>query len=140
MMGDIDRKAALAERGVAPTEIRRSSIPKMSTPIPAVLEVQERTEPVDVPIDMPLKMDELTAWARRLIEVLYSRELIEVGGNLDEITYQLGGLLQAHGREAQDSLDTADWLANEIGAVRGISKLFATGGDLQIALRRSRYA
>ena len=60
--------------------------------------------------------------------------------SLDEISYQLGGLLQAHGREAQHSIDTADWLANEIGAVRGVEKLFATGGDLQIALRRSRYS
>jgi hypothetical protein len=49
-------------------------------------------------------------------------------------------LLQAHGTEAQESIDTADWLANEIGAVRGISKVFATGGDLQIALRRTRFS
>ena len=71
--------------------------------------------------------------------MLYARELIELGNaNLDEISYQLGGLLQAHGTEAQDSIDTAEWLANEIGAVRGIKRLFATGGDLQIALRRSQ--
>ena len=37
-------------------------------------------------------------------------------------------------------MDTAEWLANEITAIRGIHKLFATGGDLQIALRRSRDA
>jgi hypothetical protein len=71
----------------------------------------------------------------------HSRELVELGkANLDEISYQLGGLLQAHGKEAQDSMDTAEWLANEITAIRGIDKLFATGGDLQIALRRSRDA
>ena len=135
MMGEIDRKAALASRGPAPTELKRSSLRSIPTAV-----VDEHTEPVDMPFDTPIKMEEGAAWARRLIEVLYARALIELGGNLDEITYQLGGLLQAHGREAQDSLDTADWLANEIGAVRGISKLFATGGDLQIALRRSRSA
>jgi hypothetical protein len=92
-------------------------------------------------IEVPLRLEELNAWARRLIEVLHARSLIELAkGNLDEITYQLGGLLQAHGTEAQESIDTADWLANEIGAVRGISKVFATGGDLQIALRRTRFA
>lgn len=140
MMGDIDRKAALATRGEAPKELKRTSLPRMSTPIPAeVIATDEQTTPVDVGIGAPLKTEELSAWAKRLIEVLYSRELIELGSaNLDEITYQLGGLLQAHGTEAQDSIDTAEWLANEMGAVRGIEKLFATGGDLQIALRRSR--
>ncbi|MDQ3341211.1 MAG: hypothetical protein M4D80_39155 [Myxococcota bacterium] len=140
MMGDIDRKAALATRGEAPSELKRTSLPRMSTPIPAeIIATDELTAPHDV--EAPLKMEELSAWARRLIEVLYTRELIEIGNsNLDEITYQLGGLLQAHGTEAQDSVDTAEWLANEIGAVRGITRLFATGGDLQIALRRSREA
>jgi len=101
---------------------------------------EEHTSPVDL---QPIRTNEdLSAWARRLVDVLSSRELIELGEgpNLDEITYQLGGLLEAHGQEAEDSMDTAEWLANEIGAVRGISKLFATGGDLQIALRRSREA
>ena len=42
------------------------------------------------------------------------------------------------GTEAEHSIDTADWLANEIKNVRGVAKLFATGGDLQIALRRTR--
>jgi hypothetical protein len=140
MMGDIDRKAALAMRGEAPKELKRTSLPRMSTPIPVeVIATDEQTTPVDVGIEAPLKLDELHAWAKRLIEVLHARELIELGSaNLDEITYQLGGLLQAHGVEAQDSIDTAEWLANEMGAVRGIKKLFATGGDLQIALRRSR--
>jgi len=140
MMGDVDRKAALSMRGAAPSELKRSSLPRLSTPIPAeIIAVDERTMPVE--IEAPLKVEQLSAWARRLIEVLYSRALIELGNdNLEEITYQLGGLLQAHGSEAQDSIDTAEWLANEIGAVRGISKLFATGGDLQIALRRSREA
>jgi hypothetical protein len=87
----------------------------------------------------PLLGEELAAWARRLVELLHARALIELGRvSLDEITYQLGGLLQAHGDEAQRSLDTAEWLANEIGAVRGIDRMYATAGDLQLALRRSR--
>jgi hypothetical protein len=138
MMGDIDRKAAIAMRGAPPTELKRSSLPRMSTPIPVeVMTVDEKTTPVE--LDTPMTPERLAAWAKRLIEVLFSRSLIELGtGNLEEITYQLGGLLQAHAAEAEHSLDTAEWLANEIGAIRGIAKLFATGGDLQIAMRRSR--
>jgi hypothetical protein len=139
MMGDIDRASAIAMRGEAPRDVTGSSIPRLATPIPAAVEVDESTVPHE--IEVPLRLEELNAWARRLIEVLHARSLIELAkGNLDEITYQLGGLLQAHGTEAQESIDTADWLANEIGAVRGISKVFATGGDLQIALRRTRFA
>ncbi len=158
MMGDVDRAAALAARAEPPRSVARSSIPRMLTPVPddalpageqtldepvPVVEVAPQpTEPVlarpTEPIP-PLKMEELSAWARRLIELLFSRELIELGQvSIDEIAYQLGGLLQAHGNEAEHALDTAEWLANEIGAVRGIARMFATGGDLQIALRRSR--
>jgi len=139
MMGDIDRRAALAARGDAPRELDRSSLPRLATtPVPeAIAQASETTVPHE--IAPPLPAEALSAWARRLIELLHARELIELGaGNLDEITYHLTGLLQAHGSEAQHSLDTAEWLANEIGAVRGIAKLFATGGDLQIALRRAR--
>ena len=138
MMGDVDRKAALESRDEPPKKLARSSLPRMMTPIPVAVEHDESTMPVEA--DSALTSERLAAWARRLLEMLRARELIELGttNNLDEITYQLGGLLQAHGNEAEHSIDTADWLANEIGAVRGISKLFATGGDLQLALRRSR--
>jgi hypothetical protein len=103
----------------------------------AVDAAAELTEPVEV--EAPLQHEQLSAWAKKLVDLLTDRELIELGmHNLDELTYQLGGLLQAHGTEAQFSLETAEWLANEIGSVRGVAKLFATGGDLQIALRRSR--
>jgi hypothetical protein len=136
MMGDINREAALAARAEAPSELKRSSIPRMLTPIP--VEVQPDTT-VPHEVAPPLRVEEISAWARRLLELLQSRSLIELGpANLDEITYQLCGLLQAHGTEAQHSLETAEWLANEIGAVRGINRVFATGGDLQLALRRSR--
>ena len=161
MMGDVDRKAALAARAEPPREITRSSLPRMLTPVPDAFDANgEPTAPLEErggrggvvqgeggaesaraprTIEAPLGLAELSDWARRLLRLLADHELIELGTtNLDELTYQLGGLLQAHGIEAQHSLDTAEWLANEIGAVRGVTKLFATGGDLQIALRRSR--
>ncbi|MEO8705670.1 MAG: hypothetical protein ABI867_36905 [Kofleriaceae bacterium] len=148
MMGDVDRKTALAARAEPPREITRSSLPRMLTPIPDAIDAEgETTAPPGVrpgdsrpiEIEAPLGVEQLSAWARRLIELLYSRALIEIGkANLDEISYQLGGLLGAHATEAVHSIETAEWLANEIGAVRGVAKLFATGGDLQIALRRSR--
>ncbi len=137
MMGEADRKAALESRAEPPKKLARSSLPRMLTPVPDPVEHDEPTMPVEA--DSALTAERLSAWAKRLLEMLHTRELIELGNNnLDEITYQLGGLLQAHGLEAEHSADTADWLANEIGAVRGISKMLATGGDLQIALRRSR--
>jgi hypothetical protein len=91
---------------------------------------------------VPVDAAELAAWARRLIQLLFGRALIELddGTAIDELCYQLSGLLQAHGDEAEHALDTAEWLANEIGALRGIRRMFATGGDLQVALRRSRVA
>lgn len=140
MMGDIDRKAATAIREEPPKKIARSSLPRIAMPasVPEPVEHEESTVPVEA--DAALAAEQLQAWAHRLLEVLHARELIELGkdNNLHEITYQLGGMLQAHGLEAEHSLETADWLANEIGAVRGVTRLFATGGDLQIALRRSR--
>jgi hypothetical protein len=138
MMGDVDRKAALESRDEPPKKVARSSLPRMMTPVPILVEHEEPTMPVEA--DVAMTAEKLAAWARRLIERLHNRELIELGkaNNLDEITYHLGGLLQAHGLEAEDSIETADWLANEIKNVRGVAKLFATGGDLQIALRRSR--
>lgn len=149
MMGDVDRKAALAARGDAPRQVASSSLPRLAiapvgesdSPVPVAAPPDDRTSrhPIAIPLEPPLRVEDQAAWARRLIELLEARALIELGdGNLDEITYQLGGLLQAHGHEAQHSLETAEWLANEIGAVRGIARLFATAGDLQIALRRSR--
>ena len=57
---------------------------------------------------------------------------------MDDEQSTVSGLLQAHGDEAEHSIDTADWLANEIRAIRGVRALYATGGDLQLALRRTR--
>ena len=154
MMGDADRAAALAARAEPAYELARSSLPRMLAPTPgAPTPLHARRAPTfdaptfDAPTApdalavaaSPLEAEELLAWAHRLIELLHAHGLIEVGpANPGELAYQLGGLLQAYGAEAQRSLDTAEWLANEIGAVRGIYRMFATGGDLQIALRRSR--
>ena len=140
MMGDIDRKAALAARPDAPTELAKSSLGKRESVPEVVEEADELTAPVEV--ETPMGPAEMAKWARRLLDVLHTRELIELGPgpNLDEISYQLGGLLQAHAVDAEHSIETADWLANEIGAVRGVAKLFATGGDLQVAIRRTRDA
>lgn len=150
MMGDIDRKAAIAARKEVPGELAATSLaPKPRPPVVAVVEdsvpaaidaAEELTTPIEA--DAPMGPLEAAAWAKRLLDVLQTRELIELapGPNLDELAYQLGSLLQAHAVEAEHSLETADWLANEIGSVRGIRKLFATGGDLQVAIRRSREA
>jgi len=138
MMGDIDRKVALAARGEAPRSLARSSLQRMVTSIPELVAAQDDlTAPVENP---PLRLEVLAAWAHRLLKQLGSWELVELAApaNLDELSHQLGNLLQAHGVEAERSLDTAEWLANEISGVRGVSRLFATGGDLQAALRRSR--
>src|SRR5256885_8813270 len=107
----------------------------MLVPAPQVDDGEaELTAPVDV--ERPLGVAELSAWARRLLEMLHARELIELGKvNLDELTYQLGGLLQAHGTEAEHSMDTADWLPDEIGAGRGGLQPFRTRGGLPTAPR-----
>jgi hypothetical protein len=152
MMGDADRSAALAARAEPPRTVARSSLPRLLAPVPAEPSradtATDLADPPDrwstptikePPAPAPHAAEELAAWARRLLELLHASALIELGpGNLDELSDQLGRLLQAHGAEAQRSLDTAEWLANEIGAVRGIARMFATGGDLQLALRRSR--
>jgi hypothetical protein len=154
MMGDADRSAALAARPEAPRTLAQSSIPRMLAPVPAEPSPPgppgppDSTDPPDrwstptirEPLaPAPVVAEELAAWARRLVELLHASALIDLGrANVAELSYQLGGLLQAHGAEALRSLDTAEWLANEIGAVSGIDRIFATGGDLQIALRRSR--
>ena len=81
----------------------------MLIPIPADLSeetLDEHTTPhrstTARPADPPLQIEELGGWARRLIELLHARALIELRAtNLDEITYHLAGMLQAHGTEAQ---------------------------------------
>jgi hypothetical protein len=147
MHGELDRQAVLATRALPSRDPRRSSLPRLTPlPLPAITEPPGELTfdpPTDVAMPVmraPPTAAELSAWGRRLIELLSARGLVELAPRhrLDEISYQLSGLLQAHGDEAEHSLDTAEWLANEIGTIRGIVKLFATSGDLQLALRRSR--
>lgn len=142
MMGDVDRKAILAARPDVSGDLARTSVVRLATPpaaaVPIAVEADEHTAPVEP--EPPLGPLELANWAKRLIDHLQTRELLELeaGPNLDEIGYQLGGLLQVHAVDAEHSVETADWLANELGAVRGIARSFVTGTDLQVALRRSR--
>lgn len=146
MMGEVDRTAAIAARGDVPTELVRSSLALSHAP-------DDMTSPVAIdhlgPIDettgqhelqMPMGPLELTAWARRLVEALQARALIELvpRANLDDIAYQLAGLLEEHTAGAESSLDTANWLARKIGLLRGVGTMFASGEQLQVLLRRSR--
>jgi hypothetical protein len=137
MMGDIDRKVALAARPDTPVVLSETSLVRSPVPSP-VDPAEEVTSPHEV--DAPKGPVEHTKWARRLIEVLKARDLVELerGPNLDEMSYQIGSLLQEHAIDAEHSIETADWLANELGATKGIRRIFATGGDLQVAIRRSR--
>lgn len=141
MMGDVDRKAALAARQDVPRELADSSLLRMLTPVAGELDPRGATT-APVTIDGPKDPFELARWARRLLDGLQQRALLELerDPNLDGICYEVGGLLGAHAIDAGHSVETADWLANEISAVRGIKQLFATGGDLQVAIRRSREA
>jgi len=147
MHGELDRQTVLAMRAEPARDPRRSSLPRL-TPLPvaaqpeqavpvAIDQATERTTPIEREARTAAQ---LTAWGRRLIQALFAQGLIELGHGpgIDEISYQLSGLLQAHGEEAEHALDTAEWLANEMGSIRGIKKLFATAGDLQLALRRSQ--
>jgi hypothetical protein len=110
--------------------------------VPAPVTFETITAELTAPVRAPTGAAELTAWGKRLLNLLFSRALIELGGGpgIDEISYQIGGLLHAHGDEAVEALDTAEWLANELAAIRGVARLFATPSDLQLALRRSRTA
>lgn len=145
--GELDRKAVLAMRAEPARDPRRSSLARLaaadgpdrgSDAVPVEV-AGEITAPT---VRAAASAAELTAWAHRLIQLLFNQGLIELrelgGGSIDEISYQLSGLLQVHGEEAEHALDTAEWLANEINAIRGVARLFATPGDLQLALRRSR--
>ncbi len=136
MLGDVDRKTALGARPDIGNDLETTSLRRPSVPVP-VEPAEETTAPVEPqPVLGPL---ELSKWAQRLLERLKMRGLIELApaANLDDLGYQIGGLLQAHAVDAEHSVEAADWLANEIGAMRGVT-LFATGTDLQVAVRRSR--
>ncbi|MFT3693492.1 MAG: hypothetical protein QM831_10160 [Kofleriaceae bacterium] len=112
MLGDFDREAELESRRPPPVEIVKSSLADKA----------------------PQGM-----WSRRLINSLRERHLIELDDHiLGSIINSVALLLVRHGHDAQDQIESANALAKEIERVRGVGALFATGGDLQIALRRTQ--
>jgi hypothetical protein len=162
MMGDVGRDAVLGARAEPPRTVARTSLPRMMAAVPGappeetvdeeggpdgratltslpMLPASESSFAAETDVAAVPLGEDLTGWAHRLIELLCERGLLELGqGSLDELADQLGGLLQAHGSQAQHSLEAAEWLAREIGAIHGIGRLYVNGGDLQVALRRTR--
>ena len=112
MLGDYDREAELATRRDPPVDPVQSSIPHKAPQ---------------------------GAWARRLVGSLLELQLIEVDMHiLEPIIARVAILLVQSGDDAIDSPEVAHRLAKALERVRGVGALFATGGDLQIALRRTQ--
>lgn len=146
MMGEVDRVAAIHARGQVPTELVRSSLgmPPSAGDLTTPVQIQVSPALEDsgrIELTMPLGPLEAAAWARRLVDALLARALIELvpRANLDDLTYQLAGLLEEHDTAAAQSLDAASWLARKIGLLRGVATMFASGEQLQVLLRRSRH-
>jgi len=114
VLGDFSREAELATRRPPTPELARSSLPR-KTPC--------------------------WDWAQRLLGSLVDLQLIEIDTSiLDAITARTALLLLELGGDAQDAPEPAHRLAGALGRLRGVGALFATAGDLQIALRRTQYA
>ncbi|HTL36747.1 MAG TPA: hypothetical protein VL326_26615 [Kofleriaceae bacterium] len=112
MLGDYDRQAELATRRPPPQDPAQSSLPQKAPH---------------------------GEWAKRLLKSMIELQLIEIDMHIVEpILARLAILLILHGDDALDSTESAQKLAKEIERVRGVGALFATGGDLQIALRRTQ--
>jgi hypothetical protein len=78
-------------------------------------------------------------WAKRLVKSLLELQLIEIDMQIVEaVTARIAVLLVQYEHDALDTPDAAQQLAKEVERVRGVGALFATGGDLQIALRRTQ--
>ena len=111
-LSDFDRAAELATRRVPVADLAQSSLPKKAPH---------------------------GEWSRRLVTGLLELQLIEVDTQIiDAIVARIAILLVVWGDEALDSSEAAQKLAKEIERVRGVGALFATGGDLQIAMRRTQ--
>lgn len=111
-LGDFDRAAELATRRPPPADPALSSLPSK------------------VPQG---------EWAKRLMTSLLELQLIEIDMQIkDNIIARVAMLLVQYGDDALDTPDAANKLAKEVERVRGVGALFATGGDLQIALRRTQ--
>lgn len=103
-------------------------------------ELATRRQPVGDPAQssLPRKAPH-GEWAKRLVTSLLELQLIEIDMHVrDSVMARIAILLIRHGDEALDVPDAAQRLAKEIERVRGVGALFATGGDLQIALRRTQ--
>lgn len=112
MLGDFDRAAELETRRPPPVDPAKSSLPEKT---PHAL------------------------WAQRFLDSLIERQLIELDTQIfDAIRANVTMLLTQHGQDAQDSIDSAQRFVKEMEKVRGVGALFATDGDLQIALRRTQ--
>jgi hypothetical protein len=112
MLGDFDRSSEL--------ETRRTPLPD-----PAATSLPRKAP--------------CGSWAERLLGSLVELHLIEIDTSIqDGITAKLAMLLQAYGEDAQDSPEPAQKLTKELEKIRGVGALFATAGDLQIALRRTQ--
>jgi hypothetical protein len=112
MLGDYDRAAELMTRRPPPMDPAQSTLPEQAPH---------------------------GEWAKRLLKSLIELQLIEIDMHIvDPILKRLAILLIAFGDDALDSPDAAQQLAKEVARVRGVGALFATGGDLQIALRRTQ--
>ena len=112
MLGDFDRDAELATRREPPADPALSSIPRKAPQ---------------------------GAWAKRLVHSLLELQLIEIDMHIvGAIISRVAILLIQLGDDAIDSPEVAHKLAQAIERTRGIGALFATGGDLQIALRRTQ--
>jgi hypothetical protein len=112
MLGDFDRDAELATRRHPAADPALSSLP---TKAPQ------------------------GQWARRLLHGLLELQLIEVDVHIiDAIAGRVAILLVQLGDDAIDSREAAEKLAKDLEKVRGVGALFATAGDLQIALRRTQ--
>jgi hypothetical protein len=103
-------------------------------------ELAKRRQPAADPTlsSLPSKVPQ-GGWAKRLVTSLLELQLVEIDMHIVEgVTARIAMLLVQYGDDALDAPDPAQQLAKEIERVRGVGALFATAGDLQIALRRTQ--
>jgi hypothetical protein len=103
-------------------------------------ELETRRRPVADPArsSLPRKAPH-GEWARRLVTSLLELQLIEIDMQIvDAVIARIAVLLIQLGDDALDTAEAAHRLAKEVERVRGVGVLFATGSDLQIALRRTQ--
>jgi hypothetical protein len=103
-------------------------------------ELETRRTPVADPAQSSLtKKAPHGEWAKRLVNSLLQLHLIEIDMHIvDAVMARVAVLLVQLGDDALDSGEVAHRLAKEVERIRGVGALFATGGDLQIALRRTQ--